>query len=281
MPARAGKLRPFFLVSAAGIVVLGTAYALLPYLMNQFSDGRIGLGIYRGWNTAFLLWTAALVWMRSNTNPRFDGGWVWSVACFAAAGAWLCPAALPVAMVYLHPLMALWLLDLELRRSRPTWRRTYRIALASVPIFLFLLWWQYCEATAMSGSDQVTLAFAPASINAEALADQVGAFALPYVSPWFLISAHTFLEMVHYGVWVILIPLVGIRSWPWRLETIPAVRRGHGWSRVIGAFLLGGLLIVAVLWVCFGLDFETTRRVYFSIAMLHVLAEVPLLLRMI
>jgi hypothetical protein len=281
MPARAGKLRAFFLVSAVGIAGLGGAYALLPYVMTHFSDPQIGTGIYWGWSTAFLFWTALLVWMRSNTNPRFDSGWVWPVVCFASAGVSLNPIALPVAMVYLHPLMALWLLDLELRRSRPTWRRTYRIALGSVPVFLFVLWWQFRDTSAMSGSDQMTLAFAPASINADAMADQVGAFALPDVSPYFLISAHTFLEMVHYGVWVILIPLIGMRSWPWQLATIPAVRRGRWWSRAIGAFLLSGLLVVGVLWICFGLDFETTRRVYFSVAMLHVLAEVPFLLRMI
>lgn len=47
------------------------------------------------------------------------------------------------------------------------------------------------------------------------------------------------------------------------------------------AALLSGLLLVLTLWVCFGLDYGTTRRVYFSVAMLHVLAEVPFLLRIV
>ena len=87
--------------------------------------------------------------------------------------------------------------------------------------------------------------------------------------------------MVHYGVWMVLIPLVGMRSWPWRLNTIPAARRNRQWSRGVAAVLLVGLLLVVTLWVCFGLDFATTRHVYFSVAMLHVLAEIPFLLRMV
>jgi hypothetical protein len=39
--------------------------------------------------------------------------------------------------------------------------------------------------------------------------------------------------------------------------------------------------VVVVLWVCFGLDYSTTRDIYFTVAMLHVLAEVPFLLRMV
>jgi hypothetical protein len=45
--------------------------------------------------------------------------------------------------------------------------------------------------------------------------------------------------------------------------------------------LLLGLAIVVLLWICFGLDYGTTRSVYFSVALLHVLAEIPFLLRMV
>jgi hypothetical protein len=30
-----------------------------------------------------------------------------------------------------------------------------------------------------------------------------------------------------------------------------------------------------LLWILFALDFQTTRSIYFSIAIVHVLAEVP------
>ena len=281
LPARTGKLWGFFLVSALGIVGLSASYAALPVAVSRISDAQLGLSVYAGWGTAFLFWVALLVWMRARTNPRFDGGWVWPAACLACAGVWLNPIALPMVLVYLHPLMALWLLDRELARSRPTWRRAYWCAVASVPLLLLALWGQLRDSPELPGTDQITLAFAPNALSAETLTDHAGAWALPSVSPHFLVAAHTFLEMVHYGVWVVLIPLVGMRSWPWQLKTIPAARRSRRWSRGVGAILLFGLLIVVILWVCFGIDYETTRRVYFTVAMLHVLAEVPFLLRMV
>jgi len=82
-------------------------------------------------------------------------------------------------------------------------------------------------------------------------------------------------------VWIVLIPLVGMRAAPWRLHTIPAARRSAAWRRGVAALLLFGLCVVLVLWVCFGLDYGATRDVYFTVAMLHVLAEVPFLLRMV
>ncbi|VTS00343.1 Uncharacterized protein OS=Pirellula staleyi (strain ATCC 27377 / DSM 6068 / ICPB 4128) GN=Psta_4565 PE=4 SV=1 [Gemmata massiliana] len=280
LPARAGKLWGFFLASVLGIVGLSAGYAALPFAVSRISDAHLGLSLYAGWATVFLFWVALLVWMRSHTNPRFDGGWVWPAACLVCAGAWLNPVALPIALVYLHPLMALWLLDRELARSRPAWRRTYWCAVASVPLLLLALWWHLRDAPELPGTDQITLAFAPQTLSAETLTAHAGAWALPGVSPHFLVAAHTFLEMMHYGVWVVLIPLVGMRSWPWQLKTIPAARRSRSWARGIAAILTLGVLIVAVLWVCFGIDYETTRRVYFTVAMIHVLAEVPFLLRM-
>ena len=64
------------------------------------------------------------------------------------------------------------------------------------------------------------------------------------VSTHFLVAAHTFLEMVHYGVWIVLIPLVGMRSRPWELRTIPAARRNRSWARGVAVLLLFGLLVV-------------------------------------
>jgi hypothetical protein len=271
LPARAGKLWGFFLVSAIGVVGLTAAFAAIPWLTADATDpATVGIA-YASWNTTFLFWVAALVWMRSRTNPRFDGGWVWPLACLLCAGVWLEPVALNVALVYLHPLLALWLLDRELTRSRPAWRRTYRFAVACVPLLLGVLWWHLRDAPNLPGTDPLT----------EAIVNHSGAWFLTGVSTHFLVAAHTFLEMVHYGVWIVLIPLVGMRAWPWQLRTIPAARRSRAWSRGVTALLLVGLLVVLVLWVCFGLDYATTRSVYFTVAMLHVLAEIPFLLRMV
>ncbi len=278
LPARTGKLRSFFVVSGLGVLGLSAAYAALPLLMNHsgnFVEGGLSL-----WDTAFLFWVAQLVWMRSLTNPRFDGGWVWPVACLLTAVVWLAPFSLPLMLVFLHPLMALWLLDRELARSRPTWRIGYRCAMGCIPLAVTAMWWQLRGVSDLPGTDQITLAFGP-TVRADTLTNHVGASLLPGVSPYFLVATHTFLELVHYGVWVVLMPLIGLRSWPWQMETIPVSRRSPTWSRAVAVLLLSGLLLVSVLWVCFGIDYETTRRVYFTVAMLHVLAEVPFLLRMI
>jgi hypothetical protein len=270
LPARAGKLCGFFLLSAIGIVGLTAGYAALPWATRTF-DGPLAAGVYPAWNTALVFWVAALVWMRSRTNPRFDGGWVWPAACLASAGVWLSPAALGVALVYLHPLMALVFLDRELRRSRPHWLPMYRCVVLCVPALLGILWWHLADAPDLPGTDPLT----------DAIRNHAGAAVLTGLSTHFLVAAHTFLEMVHYGAWVVLIPLIGLRSVPWRLRTIPAARRTRGWATGAAAVLLAGLAAVVVLWTCFLIDYGTTRGVYFAVAMLHVLAEVPLLLRLV
>ena len=147
--------------------------------------------------------------------------------------------------------------------------------IACVPLLLGVLYWQLRNAPDLEGTDPFTEALAPVIKN------HAGGWYLEGISAHFLVAAHTFLEMVHYGVWVVLIPLIGMRSWPWQLKTIPAARRSPNRARGVAALLLFGLLIVLVLWVCFRLDYPTTRHVYFTVAMLHVLAEVPFLLRMV
>jgi hypothetical protein len=271
LPARAGKLWGFFAVSFAGIVGLTAAFAYIPSYLGSAAAALEADTLYAGWNTAFVLWAAALVWMRSRTNPRFDGGWVWPVAFLLIAGVWLQPFALSVALVYLHPLMALWLLDRELRRSHPAWRPAYHVCLLAIPLLLAVLFWRLHDAPPLAGDDPVSTA----------IQQHAGDWFLTGVSNHFLVAAHTFLETVHYGVWVLLIPLVGYRSVPWNLTTIPAARRGGAWRAGVTALLLVGLLVVLVLWACFLLDYGTTRYVYFVVALLHVLAEVPFLLRMI
>jgi hypothetical protein len=271
LPARAGKLWGFFTLSFVGIVALTGAFAVIPSYLGSTSAVLQADTLYAGWNTAFLLWIATLVWMRSRTNPRFDAGWIWPLAFLLIAGVWFRPFAFSVALVYLHPLMAFWLLDRELRRSHPAWRPAYHACLLTIPLLLLALFWRLHDAPRLPGDDPVSIA----------IQQHAGDWLLTSVSNHFLVAAHTFLETVHYGVWVLLIPLVGYRSKPWELDTIPAARRGGAWKAGVTALLLFGLLLVAVLWACFLLDYGSTRYVYFVVALLHVLAEIPFLLRMI
>lgn len=267
LPARAGKLWPFFAVSVLGIVGLTAAFASLSQVA-RFDDSLIEPAI-AVWNTTFLWWMATLIWMRSRTNPRFDGGWVWPAACFGTAGVWMSPFALSVALVYLHPLLALYFLDREIGKSRPTWRPMFRLALAVVPASIVGLYLTLGNSTESPGLDPVSLG----------IASQAGADHVDVVSPRFLIASHAFLETLHYAAWVVLIPLLGLKSAPWVLSDIPAARRNRRWARGVAVFLLLGLCIVLTLWACFAVDYATTRTVYFTVAMLHVLAEIPFLLR--
>ena len=270
LPARVGRLRPFFVLSAAGVVGLTLGFAALAWAAGYADPWLVGAA-YATWGTALVFWAAALVVLRSRTNPRFDGGWAWPVAFLLAAGVWACPAALAVGLVYLHPLMALVLLDRELGRSRPAWRPAYRWTLLVVPASLVGLWLLLGDAPDLPGTDPVSAA----------IAHHAGAGFVSGVSSHFLIAAHAFLEVVHYGAWVVLIPLVGLRGRPWEVGGIPAARRGRGWARGVGAVLLVGLLAVVALWAGFLADYGATRTAYFTVAVAHVLAELPFLLRVV
>jgi hypothetical protein len=297
LPARWGRLTPFFVLAFGGIVVLTAVFGTLVILAQGRWFDSAGIDhVFALWNTALLLWIATLAWMRSRTNPRRDWGWVWPVCLVLIAVAWLAPSGMSLAWVYLHPLMAFWLLDRELGRSRPEWRRPFRLCLLCLPIFLGVLWWRLANAaslpTAADPNQAVTLrerlsclgcADAQVRENAGVLNEEItrhaGADILSGINSHLLVATHTFLEMLHYGVWVVAMPLIGLRAAPWRLSNVPMARRSPVWQWGVAAFLMFGLLIVLALWGFFLADYPTTRTVYFTIALLHVLAEVPFLLR--
>jgi multidrug resistance efflux pump len=83
-------------------------------------------------------------------------------------------------------------------------------------------------------------------------------------------------------VWLVGVPLAaGTGLAPWRSASVPLVRHRRGRPRLIRALLAGAGLLVLLLWLCFLADYTTTRDVYFTLAMAHVLAEVPFLLRVL
>jgi hypothetical protein len=97
-----------------------------------------------------------------------------------------------------------------------------------------------------------------------------GAQLLPQVSSHLLVSVHLFLEMLHYGVWIIALPLLGPRFWKFKTE------KNSIWRN---ALLVVGIALVAVLWMGFATNYAETRDLYFTIAIAHVLAEAPFLLK--
>jgi hypothetical protein len=272
LPARFGRSRNFFAVAFAGIFLLTVAYLALPalYYANIWSGANWPTAIAT-WNTALLLWIAALVVLRSRQNSRRDGFWAVPVAFALCAVNWLAPDLFSLAIVYLHPLIALWFLDRHLRRTKPEWLTIYRRCLLLLPILMVGMLWQLARTPSLADDNGLFWR----------ITQHAGAELLPNVSSHMLVSTHVFLEMLHYGVWILALPLIGATGALWKVNSIPLARRTRGFPKMIAAFLAVGLMMVAVLWLGFTTNYAATRDVYFAVAIAHVLAEAPFLLRMI
>lgn len=262
LPVRFGRSRNFFITAFAGLGVLMIAYISLPFFYNNAAWSTM----IAGWNTALIFWLVLLVWLRSKQKRRANWTWTIPVGLALASLNWLGPDFFSLALVYVHPLIALWFLDRHLRRTRPEWLRTYRRCLCVLPLVLAGMIWQLSQTPALPDNNGLFWRITQHS----------GADLLPQVSSHMLVSVHLFLELLHYGVWILALPLIG-----GFVKTIPIARHPRGFPRVVGALLLAALAGVVVLWFGFSIDYATTRDIYFTVAMAHVLAEAPFLLRMI
>ena len=270
MPGRWGRLRPYFLFSFAGILGLTASFAALSWLgqasILDRDDCLTGIAV---WNTLLIFWLMVLIQMRSRQRPRRDWFWTLPVAFALLAVNWLTPLAWDLGLVYLHPLVALWILDRELRRSRPEWRLTYHACLACLPLVLGVLWWKLAAAPSLPGDDALTVR----------ITGHAGADVLQGISTHLLVATHTFLEALHYAVWVLAIPLVGLKTAPWNLSSVPMAWRSPSWRLGLACVLGISAVVVLALWACFLADYPLTRDLYFTVALFHVLAEAPFLLR--
>jgi hypothetical protein len=267
LPVRFGKSRDFFVTAFAGVGVLTLAYISLPFIYNArlWSDDAWST-IIAGWNTALLAWLGLLVWLRSKQKPRANWTWTIPVGLALCSLNWLGPDFFSLALVYIHPLIALWFLDRHLRRTRPEWLRTYRRCLCLLPFVLVGMIWQLSQTSSLPDSNGLFWRITQHS----------GADMLPRVSSHMLVSVHLFLEMLHYAVWIVALPLIG-----GFVKTVPLARHPRGFPRVIGGLLIVALAAIVVLWFGFSIDYSTTRDIYFTVAIAHVLAEAPFLLRML
>jgi hypothetical protein len=260
------------MVALPGILGLTLSFAVLTLWMEQgrlaADSGNLAMAL---WDTLLIGWVLVLTHLRSRHKPRRDWSAAIPLGLLALAGAWLFPGLVSLALVYGHPLMALAILDRELARSRPDWRRGYRFCVAWLPVILGLLWWQLAATPDLPGQDALSVR----------IQQHAGAGLLGGVSSHLLVATHTLLETVHYGVWLVAIPVVGLKSAPWKLTAIP-MARATGVGRAVAAGLLAiGAMAVLVLWCGFLADYRLTRDIYFTVAVLHVLGEVPFLLRTI
>jgi hypothetical protein len=251
------------LTAFGGLGVLTLTYVSLPFVYNAaLLSEEAWATILASWNTALLIWIALLVWLRGRQKPRANWSWTIPVGLALCALNWLGPELFSLAIVYVHPLIALWFLDRHLRRTRPAWSHAYRRCLWLLPLVLLAMIWQLSRTAPLADDNGLFWRITQHS----------GAQLLPQVSSHVLVSVHLFLEMLHYGVWIVALPLIG---------RIASARRPRGFQRIIPAMLIVALVVVVVLWFGFSIDYATTRDVYFTVAIAHVLAEAPFLLRML
>jgi hypothetical protein len=272
LPARFGRSRNFFLVAFAGIGGLTIAYVSLPALYyTGYWSGANWPNAMATWNTLMVLWIAALVLLRGKQKADRDWFWVLPLGFGLCGLNWLGPELFSLAIVYLHPLVALWFLDRHLRRTKPEWSKTYRRCLMLLPLLLVGMFWQLSRSSALSDDNGLFWR----------ITQHAGADLLPNVSSHLLVSTHVFLEMLHYGAWIVALPLIGATAAIWNVRSIPIANHSRGFPKLVAALLIFSLFVVVVLWAGFSVDYATTRDIYFTVAMAHVLAEAPFLLRMI
>lgn len=272
LPVRFGRSRNFFLTAFAGLGLLTLAYVSLPFLYNAtlWTEEAWSI-VIASWNTLLLFWLGLLVWLRSKQKARANWSWTIPVGLALCSLNWLGPNLFSLAIVYVHPLIALWFLDRHLRRTRPSWLRAYRRCLCLLPLVL----------AGMVSTLSQTSPLADDNGLFWRITQHSGAQLLPQISSHLLVSVHLFLEMLHYGVWIVALPLIAPSARFWDSKTVPVARHPKGFPRVIGGLLIVGLVAVVALWLGFSINYSTTRDVYFTIAIAHVLAEAPFLLRML
>lgn len=279
LPVRFGKSRNFFVAAFAGIGLLTAGYVTLPLLYNftSWSSDAWSM-VLASWNTLLLLWLGLLIWLRGKNKQRRDWSWAIPAALGLCSLNWLAPEFFSLGIVYLHPLVALWFLDRHLRRTRPQWLRVYHQCLVLVAVLLAGIVLRLTQTDALPDDNGLFWRITQHS----------GAQLLPGVSSHLLVSVHLFLEMLHYGVWIVALPLIvpatirakQKRNRVWEVESVGIARHPRGFPKLVGAALLLGAFVVAVLWFGFAIDYSTTRDIYFTVAIAHVLAEAPFLLKM-
>ena len=272
MPVRWGKSKTFYTVGIGGVLVLTTVYLTIYFTTGNWlwslENWQLTIS---GWNTAFVLWIGFLFFLRGKQKPKTDWTWAFAIAFFVCAFVWIEPQFFSLSLVYLHPFIAMWFLERQIRRTKKAWLKTYHFCLATIPLFVAVLYFAFSNAPNLS--DETNLFWR--------ITQHAGSEILPNVSSHFLVATHVFLETIHYSVWILLIPLIDKRAVPWNLKEIPLVSNKQGFPKLILGVLAISAFMVFALWLGFSIDYTITRDVYFAFAIAHVLAEFPFLVKML
>ncbi|HEX5888986.1 MAG TPA: hypothetical protein VFY61_09795 [Pyrinomonadaceae bacterium] len=261
LPVRFGKSRNFFVTAFAGIGILTVTYVSLPFVYQTVVwSNETWLVVLASWNTLLLAWLAVLIRLRAKQKRGVDWSWATPLLLALAALNWLGPEFFSLAIVYAHPLVALWFLDRQLKRTRPEWLAAYRRCLLLLPVILVAMIWSLSQTSPLSDDNGLFWRITQHS----------GAQLLPQVSSHMLVSVHLFLEMLHYAVWIVALQLLSRKFW-----NVAKAKAGFPRKVLLGVGLVG----VAILWLGFATNYTDTRDLYFTIAIAHVLAEAPFLLK--
>lgn len=272
MPPRWGKLSPYFSVALGGVAFLAVSYMALVSAYWLGATVRLG-SLLHIWQILFAAWISLLLTLRARQRPAIGicqyAGPV-ALGVFALALAW--PELLSILMVFLHPLAAFLFLDRELA-GRHQLRRTLRLSLIALPFSIGMLWIFHASSVGMERSTPGGDFFAAQLVR------QVGAEGITGPVATFLIATHALLESLHYLIWIVAIPLLTGAGFIQSLKRVPLARRPRIFRPLALAVTVGLPIAVLFLWAGFSIDYAMTRDVYFTIAMAHVLAEIPFLLR--
>lgn len=272
MPLRWGKSRTFYSVGIGGVIVLTAAYLIIYFGSgNWFWSAENWMIAVSSWNTAFVLWVGFLFYLRGRQKPKADWSLAFAAAFLVAAFVWLAPQYFSLSLVYLHPFIAMWFLERQLRRTKKEWLKSYHFCLLTIPFFVLILYFAFANAPDLSNETNLFWR----------ITQHAGSQILPNISSHFLVATHVFLETIHYTVWILLIPLIDKRAIPWRLKEIPLFSNDKGFPKLVFGILAISILLVFALWFGFSVNYEITRDIYFAFAMAHVLAEFPFLVKML
>jgi len=270
LPARFGKLKTFFAISFTGLLLLLASYGALTYLASaRLVTGSVTGTLLATWDCLFIAWIISLTLVAARAQKNRDWGLAVPAGLFSMAMVWLSPACFGLCLVYLHPLVGMWILDREIERSRPEWRQSYHLCLLSIPILLIIIWCHLFNAPSLDSANGLTMQ----------ITKYAGAGILPNTSSHLLVTTHTFLEMIHYGIWLLAIPIVSSGWQGWRPRAIPLTSRSMAAKKLVPILFALSSYATVVLWISFALNYSITRDVYFTLAMAHVLAEIPFLLK--
>lgn len=271
LPARFGTLKVYFATGMMGALILAVSFPLMAYLGKaQLITIPTWIAAYQIGNVALVAWVCSLIMIRHGSAlsiPRFIV--MLGVALSLIALIWKSPGYFGMSLVYLHPFVALLMLDLELRRSKPHLVAPFRMSAGLIPALIGILYWQLAGTPSIEQSDPLVAQ----------ICRHAGAQWITGVSVQFLVATHTFLEILHYVVWLLAIPLMAAGWSKWRPRSLPITVVSSTAKKLVSAALAFSTFAVAVLWFCFGTDFNAAREWYFLLAMIHVFAEIPFLIR--